>query len=234
MPYLAFLIFKSRLEKGESFMNIKFTNVCACKVNPSTTLRPEEIAVVEEIVHFMLSKFVHADCGKFALFGKKKQMDASCILRFNISGEDQTYESEEFLTRANIFVAESLAMAEHDIMNKHLLKTRVYATLQNKALILNCTGGQFLCSCYANFRGNGHIASSLVLLAVAKTLANLCKEDDVLQESWGLLRAEYQSLSIYEYERIIDNLFEKAELPALKTWKKWSEDDSPIFFSQGR
>ena len=198
-------------------------------MNPSATMYDEEMDVVVEIINLMVEKFFHAENVKFLLSGQKEYKNSSNILLCTISDSEKV-KNKDFLSFAENFVTESVAKIVNDDYD-NVTPTGIHSSLQHKTLVLNCEYGRFLCSCYADFPKDAHLQSTLLLLSVAKIIANLCRNDKVLQDSWKNLTQLYGNLPIQGYADMIDSLFEKCELQSLKRWKEWaSKEEIPLFF----
>lgn len=206
-----------------------FTNL-ETHVEPETTLFQQEVDIILAVIDQVLATFdEYPTQGTFILDGQKMGEDAKCILRFNLeNGFCQPMEdtSDDIVIRAidDILVwPKYLTYGYHGEPNYFgQLPSDIYKYGRRKALVLNTTFGRFVVSFYANFVSGGHEESTALLLAVAESIAQMGKEDKILQKSnqnlqWLMTNLDQNAVAL------VRDLFHNCAHPTLKAWKEWHE-----------
>lgn len=188
---------------------------------PKTTLFKEEADAIVAVVKDVISKSkISVKNGTFLLYGVK-----------NGEREPQRLISFDFgrgpAKKFSIFEKDSRCLAE-EILELEVRKdhSESYSGISYyfdspPFLQLRTTYGRFICAFYA---GEGlYSGMTYVYSAVAKALALLCENDEVLQKSCGdvFIREIDDEPRILELEDYVEDLFLKSKLPELAAWQKW-------------
>lgn len=204
-------------------------------VEPETTLFQQAVDFILAIIDQVLDSFdTHPTQGTFILDGQAYGEKAKCILRFNL--EDGVLQPlEGFEDTSDDIAAGAINKvlawpetpaygykAEPNFFGR--LPSGVYKQGRNKVLVLNTTFGRFLMSYYANSGCSmeAHDEGSALLLAVAETIAQMGKEDKVLQRSAYTLGEQSTGVE-KDAVILVKRLFLEDKFPPLLAWKKWHE-----------
>ena len=197
---------------------MKLKNVTLC-LEPQTTLFKEEAdAIIAVVLNVLKHDGRLPKAGTFLLYGVEDgKQDVQKIISFSFK---------------NGAVRNCLeSSCDSDELGDTILK-RVAAHMSHRTAItyyvdsptfleLKTTYGRFLCFYYDESMCN----QTYIYCAVAKALASMGKEDEVLQEACEYLFA----VEMEDHTRIdvlagyVDGLFTSCELPELKIWKEWHE-----------
>lgn len=209
----------------------KFTNI-QTTVEPASTLFKEEINAIQAVIGQVFEQNGNPTHGTFILSGQQRGHDAVSILRFNLEEgaavvSDYTvgYLMQEALGWPNAYHLAYGYVPQGREFGQ--LPSDIYWTqfddYHSHTLILNTTFGRFVaCSCSEQDGRVDSEGDKKVLFAVAEAIAQMGKEDKVLQQSMNSLRS---SANASEKEALILTLrlFDTCDLPALKAWREWHE-----------
>jgi len=150
----------------------------------------QESDVIVEIVLQALQTIDPKVCqGTFILDGQRYNEKAECLIRFDLPEGTTIGVGNDFWERmgnSSSAIAEKAINTVLDDYESSNAPSGIFEFGEHKelkVLILNATHGRFLCSFYANFKGDGDQESSKILVIVAELLGELCKNDPVLVKS---------------------------------------------------
>lgn len=199
---------------------------------PETAMHKEEVDVITEVVKKVLTQ-VHPSTttGSFLLVGQKEgeAQPAKEILRFDFEGGAVKCRN---LDKPSCWVTNCVVekMLPIEIEGGDIS----YFTddgLDEEVLSLQATGGRFLCmTCIGEYP----YCEVEIYLAVAKAIAMMREEDQVLQESYvGLLEEEGgYSPKLRSLDEQLTKMFRRCRESKLEAWKNWrkSMDELPLYF----
>lgn len=217
---------------------------------PETTLFPQETDLLLEILETMITRLLpHAiTCGTFILDGQAYGDDAKLLLRGNFPGG--VYQRQFFRIQersSNDMATESIdealnwpistsRLSHHFEKNYRYIDERqfpesgIYRDGELIVLILNASHGRFLGSIKMETVAENdtelYDEPELLLYALAMSLAQMSKEDHVLQASVNSLSSWCSKLDYAGIATQVKELFVGCELPALKTWRDWHKSVS--------
>lgn len=201
-------------------------------VEPEIILFEQEVDVIVALVlrAIKLTK-CNISYGTFILDGQKKDGEAQCLIRFDLPKghlRSMTYIDYNFALMAEDAINDILRSPEWQTSS-------IYIANESKVLVLNTTYGRFLCSFYADFLGGGHSESTNILMVVAEAIAQMGKEDTILQDSVSAIWfAEIEDNGGANTAMLfVRDAFEKCEIPELAKWKEWhiaNNDNLALFF----
>ncbi|MDR1300591.1 MAG: hypothetical protein LBK50_02690 [Candidatus Nomurabacteria bacterium] len=210
-------------------------------VAPETTMFPQEADVIVRIIIELIKNDGGVDKGTFILDGQKNGREAKCLVRFNLKNGVSTHtfkriheKTSEQLAEESIDYAIAYPRPESrhvrlELMGDKKMKSGVWQDGEHKVLVLNTTAGRFLCSWFANYKdGVGREKSTQPLMTVSEAIAQMSKEDTILQESNDTIwfgRSQNQP-ELIELRQWVAELFERCTLSELRAWKKWHEPAS--------
>lgn len=215
----------------------KFTNL-EIHTEPETTLFHQESNLILAVIDQVLSSFdTYPTQGTFILDGQKRGEDAKCLIRFNledgvcppIAGFDDT--SDDIATNAINAVLSWPAASAYGYKGEPNLfgqfSSGIYQHGRKKVLVLNATFGRFLMSYYAdsgcsNCRAEAHDDGNALLLSVAETIAQMGKEDKILQKSVDSI-TNTTAKNEQDAITLVERLFLEGTFPPLQVWKEWHE-----------
>lgn len=212
----------------------KFTNL-EMYVEPDSTLFQPEIDALQAVVDQVLASFdLYPTKGTFILDGQKMGEEAQCILRFNLEdgmmlGRMPCEADSDLLTARAI--NEILLWPENSCYeyraraeNFGQLPAGIYLHHELEVMVLNTTLGRFLVSFYSNAADQDVIdgADTAVLMALAEALAQMGKEDKILQQS-AQQACHCSSPLGQDAIKLVKRLFLECDVPALKAWREWHE-----------
>lgn len=210
-----------------------FTNL-EVHLEPETTLFQPEVDVIQAVIEQALANLKHpVKQGTFILDGQVmgKREGAYNIMRFNLQdgrlmllGQNSDKMAEEAI---NYILHYPRKGQQYDICPEYywstfgLLPSGFYydECEQLVAMVVNASFGRFVASYYGGETASWFYRDSrFVLAALAETLAQLCKEDKVLQRSVGELMLKEPDAAI-----LVKRMFDTCTHPALKAWRDWHE-----------
>ena len=159
--------------------------------------------------------------GSFLLVGQKDGEDeVEMIMGFDFEGG---MEEERYTGKSSDWVvhhmAEAMATIEAD--EKGVIVCYDESGLDEEVMLLETSLGRFICAaCIGEFP----YCEVEIYLAVAKALAEMRKNDEVLQEAYAELLHEEACCSpgLHLLDSYVSSLFgERRRTSNLKTWKEW-------------
>lgn len=105
------------------------------------------------------------------------------------------------------------------------ISSGIHTAARLKALTLNCNGGRFISSCYANFDKQYSHAADEVLLAIAIILTNLRPHDHRLQDScqkvWTTISPAKTLNTVASVSCWVTEQINRSQSDELQAWRRW-------------
>ena len=205
-----------------------------CDTEQKTFLYQEEKNVIAEMILQEICNNFPSDLSKGTCIidGQKNGEKAKCLIRFNLADNACSCEdpnefdeiAEEAINNALLYPKEESLYLEPKLKSQpQKMESGIYESDDLKVLVLNVTEGRFLASFYADFKnGGGHDESTKIMITISEAIAQMGKEDEVLQDSAKKIASDNKGLGS-EVVKNVDKLFDECNFPALKAWRKWHE-----------
>lgn len=221
-------------------------------VTTSSLLYEEEISVLLGILSELMSERLGSPTkGDFILMGQRQEGAsieiARCIMDAGHGASTylgQSCSTEDLAQRAVNCV---FAFPHHgynttaDDLFKKWPTAGIYEDCTGlRALVLNCSNGRFLASCYADFTEPHSYASTEALITTALTLCNLRPHDRKLRTScgqiWDSLDAEVTD-SVADVSNWATEAFYGSQTAPMQDWRRWRKKldkvaELPTYFSE--
>lgn len=206
-------------------------NDYGAQYEPDSTMFKEEVDVITTIVKGVLGQFSPDSSGSFTLIEQKddeapSESDKShLIVGFNFGdGPIQGYVQGKPSCWAVCHIADQQRFTVLD-SGGFIDDMLIDDELDEEFLVLKTTAGRFVRSvCMSGFP----YCETEIYLAVAKAIALMGKEDEVLQASYQeLLSSEAASFPhLRQLDKQLERSFERCREPELRAWKTWHESAS--------
>lgn len=183
-----------------------------------------EIAVLEAVAFASRDKYMkNSRIGSFALYGKKDDNAAECIIKFDLEDGSQIWDWRHKICTATI-TDEAIRYWEQNSKNE-------ISTVGYEGGFVRADGGIFIFS----FNTSRSIINRRVMYCVIKTLIILGGDRDrVLGKQWSQMYnypAFNREQIMNETGQFVDDLFRNEETREIEFWKKWRLNlDRPPFF----
>lgn len=206
-----------------------------CYTEPETTLFQQEIDVINEVVSAILMMYSgNPSKGTFILGGHKHDEAYQDFIFYNLSDgpaslrRGRVMVSSDEVARATISTV--MDLPDHDTADRP--PTGIHHTKSGyPCLALPTTAGRFLCGFTTFNRRLADYNYEEVFLTVSESIAQMCKEDPVLQESNEAVWQEVASQAdtngqrfLLGMRKMIEWNFKECRLSSIKAWKDWHDD----------